>query len=139
METRKLIKNLNADLRQRNPLALTLMEACGTVRPVEINEDGIESFLRENPLAVVDFWGTSCIPCRIMAPVMEELAEEYSGYCAFAKFRVDGKWKMVGRRYKVMSVPTLLVYKDGKIVKRMTGFSASSTPRTLRKTLDSLT
>ncbi|TRO47746.1 thioredoxin [Candidatus Bathyarchaeota archaeon] len=106
--------------------------------PVDVDENRLDGFLGDNPVAVIDFWGVSCMPCKVMDPLIDQLAEEYSGRCAFGKFRVDGKWKLVGRRYNVMSVPTLLVYKDGKNVKRMTGYSPRSTIKTLRDTIEAL-
>ena len=106
--------------------------------PVIVNEDKLDKFLGENPVAVIDFWGVTCMPCKVMAPLIEQLADEYSGRCAFGKFKVDGKWKLVGRRYNVLSVPTLLVYKDGKNVKRLTGYSPTSTPGMLRETIEEL-
>jgi thioredoxin 1 len=106
--------------------------------PVKVDEDKLDKFLEENPVAVIDFWGVTCMPCKAMAPLIEQLADEYSGRCAFGKFKVDGKWKLVGRRYNVLSVPTLLVYKDGRNVKRFTGYSPKSTPRMLRETIKEL-
>ena len=103
-----------------------------------VDEDSIDAFLGENPVAVIDFWGATCIPCKAMAPVIEQLADEYSGRCSFGKFKVDGKWKLVGSRYNVMSVPTLLVYKDGRNVNRFTGFSPRSTPVKLRNAIEKL-
>jgi len=105
---------------------------------VFVDEDQLDRFFAENPVAVIEFWGDKCMPCRAMAPLIEQLADEYSGRCAFGKFKVDGKWKLVGRRYNVLSVPTLLVYKDGNNVKRLTGYSPRSTPVKLRETLDEL-
>ena len=106
--------------------------------PVKVDEDKFDKFLEENPVAVIDFWGVTCMPCKAMAPLIEQLADEYSGRCAFGKFKVDGKWKLVGRRFNVMSVPTLLVYKDGKNVKRFTGYSPTSTPGMLRETIEKI-
>ncbi len=106
--------------------------------PLKVDEDKLDKFLGENPVAVIDFWGTTCMPCKAMAPLIDQLADEYSGRCAFGKFKVDGKWKLVGRRYNVLSVPTLLVYKDGKNVKRFTGYSPTSTPGMLRETIEKL-
>ncbi|MBA7614351.1 Thioredoxin [subsurface metagenome] len=106
--------------------------------PVKVDEDKFDNFLRENPVAVIDFWGTTCMPCKAMAPLIDQLADEYSCRCAFGKFKVDGKWKLVGRRYNVMSVPTLLVYKDGRNVKRLTGYSHTSTPGMLREIIEKL-
>ncbi len=106
--------------------------------PLNVDEDKLDKFLGENPVAVIDFWGTTCMPCKAMAPLIDQLADEYSGRCAFGKFKVDGKWKLVRRKYNVLSVPTLLVYKDARNVKRLTGYSPTSTPRMLRETIEKL-
>ena len=106
--------------------------------PLNVDEDKLDKFLEENPVVVIDFWGTTCMPCKAMAPLIDQLADEYSGRCAFGKFKVDGKWKLVGRKYNVLSVPTLLVYKDGKNVKRLTGYSPTSTLGILRETIEKI-
>ena len=106
--------------------------------PANVDEDQLDKFLGENPVAVIDFWGVTCMPCKAMAPLIEQLADEYSSRCAFGKFKVDGKWKLVGSRYNVLSVPTLLIYKNEKNVKRFTGYSATSTPRMLREIIEEL-
>jgi thioredoxin 1 len=106
--------------------------------PVEVDEKRLDEFLGDNPVAVIDFWGVACLPCKAMAPIIEQLAEEYSGRCAFGRFKVDGKWNLVRRRFNILSVPTLLVYKNGKNVKRFIGYSPRSTPVKLRETIEEL-
>ena len=69
---------------------------------------------------LVDFWAEWCGPCKMIAPVLEDLAKEHAGKLQIAKLNVDDN-PNIARRYDVMSIPTLLVFKDGEPVKRLVG------------------
>jgi thioredoxin 1 len=69
---------------------------------------------------VVDFWAAWCGPCKMLDPVIEELAEEQAGAMTFAKLNVDEELATT-RRHDVMSMPTLIVFRDGQPVKRLVG------------------
>jgi len=69
---------------------------------------------------VVDFWAGWCAPCRLMKPVMESLARDYSGRAHFAKVDVDRNQELA-RRYGVMSIPNFVVFRNGKPVDRAVG------------------
>ncbi len=73
----------------------------------------------ENPV-MVDFWATWCVPCRMIAPIVERLAEKYAGRLKVAKLDVD-KNQELAIRYQVMSIPTLLFFKNGQVVDRIIG------------------
>lgn len=88
--------------------------------PVELTEESFDRFIRENPRAVVDFWAAWCPPCRILAPVVEELARKYAGKVAFGKLNVD-EHPSLAERYGIMSIPTLLYFKEGKLVDETVG------------------
>jgi thioredoxin 1 len=69
---------------------------------------------------LVDFWAEWCGPCKMIAPVLEEIAEEYSGRIRIAKLNVDDN-PQTARRFDVMSIPTLIVFQDGQPKKRAVG------------------
>ncbi|MBD3948246.1 thioredoxin [Tuanshanicoccus lijuaniae] len=72
-------------------------------------------------LTVVDFWAPWCGPCRMQAPVIDELSEELDGQVDFYKMNVDEEQK-VAQQFGIMSIPTLLVKKDGEVVEKLVGF-----------------
>ena len=69
---------------------------------------------------LVDFWATWCGPCKMVAPVLDEIATEYAGKITIAKMDVD-KNPGTSRDYKIMSIPTLLLFSEGKVVKQIVG------------------
>ena len=83
-----------------------------------------ENFLAEveqhKGLAVVDFWATWCGPCRMIAPILDQLATEYEGKVKVAKLDVDTNIK-TATRFNVRSIPLLLFFKDGKVVDQIVG------------------
>lgn len=71
--------------------------------------------------ALVDFWATWCPPCRMMAPVLESAEKQLGSQINFAKVDVDEQQQLAAE-FDIMSIPTLVVFKDGKPVKRMSGY-----------------
>lgn len=72
---------------------------------------------------LVDFWAPWCSPCRMIAPVVDDIAGEYEGKAKVGKVNVDEN-RQVAVEYGVMSIPTLIVFKDGKAVDRVVGFKS---------------
>ncbi|UCE16437.1 MAG: thioredoxin [Candidatus Bathyarchaeota archaeon] len=89
-------------------------------KPVEVTDETFKETIHNHPLVVVDCWAPWCGPCRMVAPVIEELAQDYAGKILFGKLNVDENPK-VAMQYQTMSIPTLLVFKNGKLVDRIVG------------------
>ena len=75
---------------------------------------------QHNGLAVVDFWATWCGPCRMVAPILDQLAGEYAGKAKVTKLDVDANGK-TAMRFNVRSIPTILFFKNGKLVDQVVG------------------
>ena len=102
-------------------------------KPVEIEEAKFDELvLKSKTPVLVDFWAPWCGPCRMVAPVIEELAGEYTGKISFVKVNVDNNPKVAGK-YGVMSIPTLIIFKNGKPISNIVGFRPKAE---LKKSLD---
>ena len=87
----------------------------------EYTSDDFKSEVVESDTPVlVDFWAEWCGPCKVIAPVVEELATDYKGKIKFGKVNVDDN-NMVASEYGVRSIPTLLIFKDGSVVNQIVG------------------
>jgi thioredoxin 1 len=82
---------------------------------IEVSDQSFEEEVIKSSLPVlVDFWAPWCGPCRMVAPVVEKLSEKYKGKFKFVKLNVDENPKTAGT-YRVMSIPTLMFFKSGKV------------------------
>jgi thioredoxin 1 len=88
--------------------------------PIELSDSNFDSTIRSKRLVVVDCWAAWCYPCRMIAPIMEELTNEYSSTATFAKLNVDEN-PSTAMRYGVQSIPTILIIKNGTEVERIVG------------------
>jgi thioredoxin 1 len=89
-------------------------------RPIVVSDRNFDQTIRTYPLVVVDCWAAWCAPCRAIAPIVEELAREYSGRVVFGKLNVDENPE-TQQRFGIMAIPTLLVMRDGQEIDRIVG------------------
>ena len=86
-----------------------------------VTDDNFASEVEQHDgLAVVDFWATWCAPCRMIAPIVEQLASEYEGKAKVTKLDVDSNQK-TAMKFNVRSIPTILFFKGGKVVDQVVG------------------
>jgi thioredoxin len=83
--------------------------------PVTLTDRNFDEAVQKYPMLVVDCWAEWCAPCRMVAPVIEELARDYQGQIVFGKLDVDHNREVAGR-YQIRSIPTLLIFKGGQLV-----------------------
>jgi len=103
--------------------------------PVNVDDNSFDDIVLKADIPyLVDFWAPWCGPCRAIAPVIEDLASEYAGRVGFAKVNVDESPK-VATGYGVQSIPTLLIFKDGKPMKQVVGLTPKAD---LKKYLESV-
>lgn len=90
-------------------------------KPVEVTDASFESeVLQSDRPVIVDFWATWCGPCKMIAPILEEIASEYGDKVKVTKLDVDSNNATAGK-YNIMSIPSLLFFKNGEIVDQVVG------------------
>ncbi|NLB28108.1 MAG: thioredoxin [Clostridiaceae bacterium] len=86
-----------------------------------LKQDNFEEKVLKSDLPVlIDFWAEWCGPCRMVAPVVEELAKNYAGKAVIGKVNVDEE-RGLAQKYRVFSIPTLFIFKDGEVVDQLVG------------------
>ena len=102
-------------------------------KPITVEDDTFDKTVLQAEMPVlVDFWAQWCRPCLMAAPVLDELADEYEGKMTFAKLDVDQNAK-TAVKYGIMSIPNLIIFKDGKPVSQIIGYKPKEE---LKRSLD---
>jgi thioredoxin 1 len=102
-------------------------------KPVDIQDAKFsELVLKSKTPVLVDFWAPWCGPCRMVAPIVDELSTEYEGKVIFYKVNTDDN-QVTARTYGIMSIPALMIFKDGKPVSNIVGYRPKAE---LKKNLD---
>jgi len=109
-----------AELREMMKKSKSFEEEALINNPVEVTDATFTETVQNHPLVVIDCWAAWCGPCRMISPIIEELAREYAGKVVFGKLDVD-KNRALAMKYQIMSIPTLLVFSHGKLVDRTMG------------------
>lgn len=91
-----------------------------------------ENVLQSSLPVMVDFWAAWCGPCKMLAPVVEKIAEQYAGRLVVGKLNVDDNVD-IAARYGVMSIPTLIFFRNGEVVDKVVGYRS---PRELAAVID---
>ncbi len=89
-------------------------------KPVEVTDATYDEFIGTYPVAVVDCWAAWCGPCRMIGPIIEELAVEYDGKVAFGKLNTDEN-RAIPQKHNVMSIPTILFFVNGELANTAVG------------------
>jgi thioredoxin 1 len=95
-------------------------------KPIDLTDATMEETIKKYPTLVVDCWAAWCGPCKMIAPVIEQLATKLAGKMVFGKLNVDENQKTASK-YQIMSIPAMLVFKDGKHVDTIIGFMPAPT------------
>lgn len=109
----------------RKSLQIILLSVIITVLPqeglmAEKKEQDFQTFVKENTCAMADFYAQWCGPCRAIAPLIDELAEEFQGKVAIQKFDID-KVSELAAEYDISAVPTFIFFKNGEVVEKISG------------------
>ena len=91
-----------------------------TGNTLEVTQENANEIISSQGLVLLDFWATWCVPCRKIAPVVDEIARKYEGKCTVAKIKVDDN-PQIATQFGIMNIPTLLFINNGSEVDRIVG------------------
>ena len=105
------------------PAAVVAEPTSATAEPVHVSDEAFEEVVLKSEVPVlVDFWAPWCGPCRMIAPIVEDLAQDYQGRALIAKINTDENVQVAGQ-LGIMGIPTLILFKDGQEVDRVVGYA----------------
>jgi len=119
-ELNEIRKRKMEQLKRKLIIGGNIMEGNLPNEPVTITDADIDDTIKKYETIVVDCWAPWCGPCRMVGPVIDELAKEMQGKVVFGKLNVDENPE-TSMKHKIMSIPTLLVFKNGNLVERLVG------------------
>lgn len=117
-EVKKINEKKFEELLKQQKLQKSRQEP--SVKPVELTDANFVQTVKNHPLVVVDFWAPWCGPCRMVSPVLEELASEMVGLATFGKLNVDDN-PTISQQFEIQGIPTIMVFKDGEPVDGLVG------------------
>lgn len=113
--------SVDINFKDKKPICGKCKAPLPLPEPMEVNDDDFERVVLKSDIPVlVDFWAPWCGPCRMVAPIVEQIAHEYAGRLVVAKVNTDNNRKTASD-YKIMGIPTLILFNKGKILERITG------------------
>ena len=86
----------------------------------ELTRDNFNEIVKSDKPVLVDFWASWCGPCRMVSPIIDQLAEEYAGKISVGKVNVDDEGALAAE-FAIVSIPTVLLFKNGKVVDKLVG------------------
>ncbi|MEM0253931.1 MAG: thioredoxin [Candidatus Bathyarchaeia archaeon] len=92
---------------------------------IHVTDLNFNDVIHSNPIVLIDFWAEWCMPCRMLAPVIEEIAREYAGKVLVGKINVDEN-PITASKFQIYSIPTLIIFKNGVEVDRIIGLVPKS-------------
>ena len=92
---------------------------------LELNDTNFDQTVSSAPVLLVDFWAPWCGPCRMIAPVIEELGSELAGKVTVSKVNVD-EAPGVAQNHRITAIPTLIIFRDGQVAERITGLTSKA-------------
>jgi thioredoxin 1 len=87
---------------------------------IKVTDATFEETVKKYPLIIVDCWASWCMPCRMLSPIIDNLAKKYAGKIVFGKMNVDEN-QSIPQKYDVSSIPNMLIFKNGKMIDRIIG------------------
>src|ERR671932_2517348 len=101
--------------------SLALNTAISNIRePITLTDSNFKNELSKYPILLIDFWAPWCGPCRMVSPIIEQLAKEYSGKIVFGKVNVEEN-QIISTSYGIQSIPTIIMFRKGKILDVIVG------------------
>ena len=89
-------------------------------KPVVVTDATIDAVVSKYPVFILDCWAEWCGPCRMIGPIIEQLATEMKGKAVFGKLNVDENMQ-TANKYRISAIPTLMIFKDGKLIDKLVG------------------